>query len=61
MPESGGHSVVGGYIFQGATCGLNPKFFSGGWGAWLAESVQHVTLDLRVVSSSPRLGMELTF
>ena len=31
------------------------------WGAWLAQSVKHVTLDLRVVSSSPMLGIELTF
>ena len=25
-------------------------------GAWPAESVEHVTLDLRVMSSSPTLG-----
>ena len=30
------------------------------WGAWLAHSVQHVTLDLRVMSSSPMLGVEPT-
>ena len=29
-------------------------------GAWLAQLVEHVTLDLRVVSSSPTLGLELT-
>ena len=29
-------------------------------GAWLAQSVQHSTLDLRVVSSSPMLGREFT-
>ena len=27
-------------------------------GAWLAQSVEHVTLDFRVVSSSPTLGVE---
>ena len=29
-------------------------------GTWLAQWVEHVTLDLRVVSSSPMLGVELT-
>ena len=29
-------------------------------GAWLAQSEEHVTLDLRVVSSSPTLGVEIT-
>lgn len=29
------------------------------WGAWLAESVEHVTLDLGVLSASPMLGAEL--
>ena len=29
-------------------------------GAWLAQSVEHVTLDLRAMSSSPMLGQELT-
>ena len=29
-------------------------------GAWLAQSVEHVTLDLRVVSASPTLGIEIT-
>ena len=28
--------------------------------AWVAQSVQHVTLDLRVVGSSPTLGVGLT-
>ena len=37
----------------------------GGWGggggvAWLAQSVEHVTLDFRVVSSIPILGVEIT-
>lgn len=30
-------------------------------GAWLAQSVEYVTLDLRVVSSSTTLGVELAF
>ena len=29
-------------------------------GAWLAQLVEHVTLDLRVVNSSPMLGIEIT-
>ena len=28
------------------------------WGAWMAPSVEHVTLDFRVVSSNPTLGVE---
>ena len=28
-------------------------------GAWLAKSVEHMTLDLGVVSSSPTLGAEV--
>ena len=27
---------------------------------WLAQSIEHATLDLRVVSSSPALGAKLT-
>lgn len=30
------------------------------WAAWLGQSVECVTLDLRVVSSSPMLGVEIT-
>ena len=30
-------------------------------GAWLAESEKHVALDLRVLSSSSMLGVEITF
>ena len=30
------------------------------WGAWLAELQEHSTVDLRVVRSSPTLGVELT-
>ena len=29
-------------------------------GAWLTQSVEHVTLDLRVMSLSPSLGEEIT-
>ena len=29
-------------------------------GSWMAQSVKHAILDLRVVSSSPRLGAEIT-
>ena len=29
-------------------------------GAWLAQSVDHVTLNLGVVSLSPMLGVEIT-
>ena len=30
------------------------------WGAWLTESAERVIFDLRVVSSSPILGVEIT-
>lgn len=30
-------------------------------GTWLARSVEHTTLDLGVVSSSPALGAEIPF
>jgi len=29
-------------------------------GAWQAQSVEHLTLDLGVVSLSPRVGVEIT-
>ena len=29
------------------------------WGAWLAQSEEHATLDLWVMSSSPTLGAEI--
>ena len=29
-------------------------------GLWLAQSVEHVTFDLKVVSLSPTLGVEIT-
>ena len=30
------------------------------WGAWLAQLVEYATLGLRIVSSSPTLGIEIT-
>ena len=30
------------------------------WGAWLAQSVEHMTLDLWIVSSIPMLSVETT-
>ena len=30
-------------------------------GAWLAQSVEPATLDLRAVSSSPMIGIEITY
>ena len=30
------------------------------WGTWLVQLVEHMTLDFRVVSPSPMLGVELT-
>lgn len=30
-------------------------------GNWLAQLVEHLTLDLRVIGLSPTLGVELTF
>ena len=30
------------------------------WGAWLAQLVELVTLDLRIINSSPMLGVEIT-
>ena len=36
------------------------KNYENGWAAWLAQLVEHVTLDLGVVSSSPMLGVEVT-
>ena len=34
---------------------------SGGGGPWLAQSVECVTLDVGVMSSSPTMGMETIF
>lgn len=30
------------------------------WNAWLAQPIEHATLDLGVMSSSPTLGVEMT-
>lgn len=30
-------------------------------GIWLTQLVEHVTLNLRVVSSSPKLGVEISY
>ena len=30
------------------------------WGTWLAKSVEHATVNLRVMSLSPMLGEEFT-
>lgn len=35
-------------------------YIKDGAGAWPAQPVEHVTLDLGVVSSSPKLGTEFT-
>ena len=31
------------------------------WNVWLAQLVEHMTLDLRVVNSSPTLDFEIIF
>ena len=31
------------------------------WGTWLAQSEEHVALDLRVMSSCPTVGVEITY
>lgn len=36
------------------------KFMNYGWGTCLAHSVEHGTLDLKVVSLSPLLGVDIT-
>ena len=30
-------------------------------GTWLVQSVEHMTLDLSIVSSSPMLAVQITF
>jgi len=38
---------------------LSDKAFRKGWdGVWLAQSAERATLDLRVMSSSPMMGVE---
>ena len=45
---------------------LSEKFYvhlgqtTDNWGAWLAQLEEHATLDLRVMSSSPTLDVEIT-
>ena len=39
---------------------LDVKTPPSSWGAWLAPSVEHTTLGLQVVRSSPVLGVEIT-
>ena len=38
-----------------------PKIVKRVWGTWLAQSVEHETRGLRVVSLSPMLGVEITY
>ena len=38
----------------------NCEFKAPPWGAWLAQSEEHVTLDFRVVNSSLTLGVQIT-
>lgn len=40
--------------------GLYVRILVSGWGVWLPQSLEHVTLDIRSVSSSPTLGLALT-
>lgn len=35
--------------------------FGGQGGAWLAQSLDHATLDVKVVSSRPTLGVGVTY
>ena len=37
---------------------LKDHVFRRKWGAWLTQLVEHLTIDLGVVSASPMLGME---
>ena len=61
-------SLNTGYSREKITCNMGPLVTENGdWrpkhighrGAWLAQSVEHETLDLEVVSSSPMLGVEI--
>lgn len=36
------------------------KIFPCSWDSWLAQLVEHVTLDFRVMGLSPMLGVEFT-
>ena len=41
-------------------CGIRKLIEMQSLGAWLAQSEEHATLDLQVVTSSPMLGGEIT-
>lgn len=49
-------------LFAHGTHSVREHFIKTGclWGVWLAQSEEYVTLNLRVVGSSPVSGMELT-
>ena len=44
------------YIFHKRSCTIFGPIQNYHWGTWLAQSVEHETLNLRVVGSSPTLG-----
>lgn len=48
---------------EGATEGLKHLVVrrGGGRGAWLAQYLEHVALDLKVLSSSPTSGVEIIY
>jgi len=50
-------------VGRGITDNLNISqlFKNKNTGTWLAQSAEHVALDVRVMSSSPMLGIEHTF
>ena len=52
------HGIKGAFYFLCSVLFLYLK--KAFWEAWSAQSMKQVTLDLRVVSSSPTLGVELT-
>ena len=60
--SSGCSVLVGGVARQvsGGTGMVSVGLKVGSRGTWLAHLVQHVTLDLRVVSSRPTLGVGIT-
>lgn len=41
--------------------GYNERIRNQKGGVWLAQSVECATLDLGVMNSSPRLGVEMTY
>ena len=48
--------IIDSHIFN-AICQLKKKVT---WATWLAQWVEHTTLDLRVVSSSPTMNADIT-